>query len=448
MHCGDFKSALEPFTRTEPSDEAREQVNRLLDGIYDGFVSLIADGRGLAPSDVKAAIDNAPLDAKAALKRNFVDTVATLPEFKKMVRKHYGKDVEIVTNYGSSRPEFDLQTSNPFALFQTLQKLFSPVIKGEEAPGIAIIYVEGAIVTGRTEQSLFGGSGSVGSSTVRAALENARNDDSIKAVVLRVNSPGGSALASDIMWDAATRCAAEKPLIVSMGNVAGSGGYYVAIPGDVIFAERTTITGSIGVVGGKMVIRGVTDWAGLTFTEIKRGEHADIYSTNRVWTDAERKFIKDYMVSIYEQFKGRVMQSRGKRIKGDLEKLAGGRVYTGTQALEIGLIDKIGGLDDALKYAAKEADLGIDYEVRIFPKPKGFAEILAQLFGEDTDDEWEVASPKLSLLGDRPFMQHFVPILERLAPAQAARLMKGLHNALIINDEHVGMFMPFDLDLR
>ena len=448
LHCGDYKSALEPYTRTEPSPEAAEQINWLLDGIYEGFVSLIAEGRGLSPSDVKNGIDNAPLDANAALKRDFIDAVATLPAFKKMVRKEYGKDVEIVTDYGSSRPEFDLEMTNPFAMFKKIQELFSPIVKGEEDPGIAIVYVEGAIVTGRTEQGLFGAGGTVGSSTVRAALENARTDDSIKAVVLRVNSPGGSALASDIMWDAATRCAAEKPLIVSMGNVAGSGGYYVSIPGDVIFAEKTTITGSIGVVGGKLVFKGLTDWAGLSFTEFKRGNHADLYSTNRVWTDDERKWVQDYMVSVYEQFKGRVMESRGKRIKGDLEKLAGGRVYTGTQALELGLIDKIGGLDDAIKYAARKADLGIDYEVRVFPKPKGLAEILAQLFGESGEDVWEVASPKLTLFGNHPFMQHFLPILEQLAPDQAAQLLKGLHNALILNDEHVGMFMPFELNIR
>jgi protease-4 len=446
MHVGDFKSALEPYTRTEPSPEAAEQVNWLLDSIYARFVSLLAEGRGLSEEQIREAIDNAPLMAADALERKMIDAVAPLPEFKKSIQKEYGKEAELVMDYGSKKNELDLDFNNPFALFQKFQEILSPAVE-EPKPGIGVVYIDGMIVMGETQQGLFA-SASAGSSTIRSALEKARNDDQIKAVVVRVDSPGGSALASEIIWDAAARCASEKPLVVSMGNVAGSGGYYVAVPGDVIFAEKSTITGSIGVVGGKLVFSGLTDWAGLTFTEFKRGKHADLYSTNRVWTEPERELVRDYMLKIYDQFKQRVKQSRGDRIKGDLESLAGGRVYTGQQALEIGLVDKIGGLADAMAYAAKKANLSGDYEVYTLPKSKGLMEVIAEAFGKSTDDPWAVSSPGLRLFGDDAVMQRFLPVLRQLAPEQAAQAVIGLHKAMILNREHAALFMPLDLSIR
>jgi protease-4 len=440
MHVGDFKSALEPYTRTEPSPEAAEQVNWLLDSIYARFVSLLAEGRGLSEEQIREAIDNAPLMAADALERKMIDAVAPLPEFKKSIQKEYGKEAELVMDYGSKKNELDLDFNNPFALFQKFQEILSPAVE-EPKPGIGVVYIDGMIVMGETQQGLFA-SASAGSSTIRSALEKARNDDQIKAVVVRVDSPGGSALASEIIWDAAARCASEKPLVVSMGNVAGSGGYYVAVPGDVIFAEKSTITGSIGVVGGKLVFSGLTDWAGLTFTEFKRGKHADLYSTNRVWTEPERELVRDYMLKIYDQFKQRVKQSRGDRIKG------GGRVYTGQQALEIGLVDKIGGLADAMAYAAKKANLSGDYEVYTLPKSKGLMEVIAEAFGKSTDDPWAVSSPGLRLFGDDAVMQRFLPVLRQLAPEQAAQAVIGLHKAMILNREHAALFMPLDLSIR
>ncbi len=446
MHVGDYKSALEPYTRTEPSEEAAKQVNWLLDGIYARFVSLIAEGRGLSEEQVRQSIDSAPLMAAEALERKMIDAVAPLPEFKKSIQKEYGKEAALVMDYGDKKPDIDLQLDSPFAILQTFKEMFAPAAE-DSKPGIGVIYIDGVIIPGESEEGFLGGAASAGSSTIRSALEKARTDENIKAVVVRVNSPGGSALASEIIWDAASRCAGEKPLVVSMGDVAGSGGYYVSVPGDVIFAEKTTITGSIGVVGGKLVLNGLTDWAGLTFTEFKRGKHADLYSTNRVWTEPEREIVRDYMLKIYDQFKQRVKQSRGDKIKGDLESLAGGRVYTGQQALENGLIDQIGGLADAMAYAAKKADLSGKYEVYVLPKSKGFMDILAEMFGQSTDDPWEVRSG-VKLFGDDAMLQRFLPILRQLAPQQAAQAVEGLHKAMLLNREHVGLFMPLDLNIR
>jgi protease-4 len=463
MHCGAYKSALEPFTRTEPSKENAEMVNWLLDGLYDRFTGMIAEGRKLTPEDVKAAVDASPLTANQALERKLIDAVGSFGDFRQMVHKEFGKDVEIVKDYGEKSPfALDVEdTSNPFALFQKISELFSGAMSegAESKPGIGLIYIDGGIVVGRNEGGFMGGS-TAGSTTIRAALERAREDQNVKAVVVRVDSPGGSALASDIIWDAATRCAKEKPLIVSMGNVAGSGGYYVSIPGDTIFAEETTITGSIGVVGGKIVWKGLMeDKLGITTTEFQRGKNAGLMSMHRPWTDAERKWMMDWMTQIYDQFKGRVKQSRGDRIKGDLEQLAGGRVYTGKQALKLGLVDQIGGLSDAMAFASKKAGLGSEYEVYVLPKPKELADILKEMFGEQGPDDWEIRVDGAAaddvlpgLLGSRypsgELGRSLLPMLRLIAPQQLKRAATDLNNLLILHEERVGCFMPAGLSIR
>jgi protease-4 len=455
MHCGAYKSALEPFTRTEPSSEAAENVNWLLDGIYDRWTELIAEGRGLSPEQVKALVDRAPLVAEDALEHKLVDQVGSFTDFKKTIHEEFGKDVEVVKKLGK-KSELELDFENPFAMFQVFAEKFSKLMEGAgepTKPGIGLVYIEGLIMVARQDAGPFGGGGVAGSTTIRAALEKARQDDKIKAVVVRVDSPGGSALASDIMWKAATRCAAEKPLIVSMGDVAGSGGYYVSIPGDTIFAEETTITASIGVVGGKFIWKELMeDKLGITTTEFDRGKQAGLMSMNRDWTESEREWMAQYMSSVYDQFKDRIKQSRGDRIVGNLEDMAGGRVYTGRQALERGLVDKIGGLSDAIAFAAKKADLE-DYEIYLLPKPKDFGDFLAMLMDEDVEDEWEISvGPCLTsdrLLGTaNPLLRAALPLLEGLAPERVRNIARSLQSLFILNREHVGCFMPFDLTIR
>jgi protease-4 len=457
MHCGAYKSALEPFTRTEPSPEAAENVNWLLDSLYDRWLKLIADGRGLSVDDVKKLVDAAPLTADAALKAKLVDEVSSFPAFKKMVQKEFGKDVEALKRLDAKpRPEIDLE--NPFALLGVITEMIQGVAQ-PTGPGVGLIYVDGPIIVGTGDDSPFA-SQTAGSTKVRAALEAAREDENVRAVVLRVNSPGGSALASDIIWDAARRCAEEKPLIVSMGGVAGSGGYYVATPGDTVFAEATTITGSIGVVGGKLVWKGLLgDKLGITTAEFGRGQHAGLLSPNRKWNDAERAWMTDYMNATYEQFKGRITKARGERLKKDLEQIAGGRVYTGAQALELGLVDKLGGLSDAIDLAASKAGLGRDYEIYNLPKASdlaAFLNFLRQLTGKDAADEFEVGvagPPAADALSRLPtgtllhpaadaLLRKALPLLGELAPAQTAELLRTLRNLTILQREHVGCFMP------
>ena len=445
LHCGAYKSALEPYTRTEPSPEAAENINWLLDGIYNRWIEMMAQGRGLSVEQIKAAVDEAPLDAAAAREKKLIDQVGSFNDFRQLIHKEFGQDAEIVKQLGDEEGfKVDLE-NNPFAIFQ----MFNELIEKQSAPhksGIALVYIDGSIVVGKNDDSPFGGGGMAGSTTIRAAFQKVMEDDNIKAVVVRVNSPGGSALASDIMWKIATQCAAKKPLFVSQGNVAGSGGYYVSIPGDVIFAEESTITASIGVVGGKFVWNDLmTDKLGITTTEIKRGKHADLMTMNRAWTDDERAVMAKYMNDTYEQFKGRIMTSRGDRLKKNLEDMAGGRVFTGKQALELGLVDRIGGVSDAIKYAAEKAGLK-DYEVYVYPEAEDFADILAKLLKEETEDEWEISMD--SPLVTHPLLRRVLPLLGEIAPDKVRGVISAFQNIQMLQKEHVGCFMPFELRIR
>jgi protease-4 len=267
--------------------------------------------------------------------------------------------------------------------------------------------------------------------------------------VVRVNSPGGSALASDIMWKAARRLGKKKPLVVSMGGVAASGGYYVSVPAEHIFAEASTITGSIGVVGGKPVWSELMeDHLGITTTEYSRGKNAALYSMNRDWTEQEMAKIESFMNEVYGQFKDRIRTGRGERIKGDLDGMAGGRVYTGQQALELGLIDEIGGLSDAIKYAGRKVGLR-DPEVYTLPKPKDFSQILATLFGEETKDEFEmtrgqISGASLNLLGSarRPRSATCCRCCTRSRPELSRRAIQDLTQLMILQNERIGVIAP------
>ncbi|MCD6365708.1 MAG: S49 family peptidase, partial [Planctomycetes bacterium] len=258
---GAYKGAAEPWMQTEPSPEVREQMTGLVDDLYEQIVGAVVAHRGLTQAKATEAVDLGLMTATQAKQLNLIDEVAFRQDFYKRLDAHYGPKTELVRRYGvEDGPAMAI--SSPWDLF----KLFGQMLSAGPAtttPAIAVVYVEGIITTGRSEENPFG-SHSVGSATLRWALDKAREDDSIKAVVLRVDSPGGSALASDIVYNAARRVAAVKPVIVSMGNVAASGGYYIAVAGDEILAQPGTITGSIGVVGGKLILAGLLDKIGIT----------------------------------------------------------------------------------------------------------------------------------------------------------------------------------------
>ncbi len=223
-------------------------------------------------------------------------------------------------------------------------------------PTVALVFADGVIVDGGGGAGGLTGGATVGSDTIRAAMREVARDDAVKAVVIRINSPGGSALASEAMWQAVRRVAKDKPVVISVGNMAASGGYYLACAGDRIFADPSAIVGSIGVVGGKFVTKGLYDKLGLTTDGFYRGRNADMFSSDTAFSDRQRRMVRDWMTATYDQFTQRVMTTRAGKIK-NIADVAQGRVFVAAQAKDLGMVDEIGGLDAAVTYAAGQVDL-------------------------------------------------------------------------------------------
>lgn len=375
LKVGDFKSAVEPYTRSNLSEPARQQLASMLDDFFDkAIVARIAKYRknqGLTEEKVRAAIDEAPLVASRAKELGMVDKLEYFEKFAASLPQLVGKPTATISrNYAKPKSkDEDLDLSNPFAL---LKALSPPKVKESKNPKIAVIHAIGEIVTGKGGVGLMGEE-TVGSTTVIEAIQKAENDPTVKAIVLRIDSPGGSALASDLIYAELTR--SKKPVIASMSDVAASGGYYIAAGAKKILAAPSTITGSIGVFGGKLAIGGVYEKVGIKTDSVSRGANAGILAMERPFSPSERKAMTKLIETIYEQFLDRALQSRvkaGKKMsKEELVKLAGGRVWTGRQALENGLVDQLGTLEDAISLAAKEGGLPADKTPEILNLPKG-----------------------------------------------------------------------------
>jgi protease-4 len=299
------------------------------------------------------------------------------------------------------------------------------------------------IVPGSKQPSLFPASMAT-SSDIRKALDKAAADDNVKAVVLRVNSPGGSAIASEIILDATKRVKAKKPFVVSMGDVAGSGGYYVSCGADTIFADETTITASIGVVVGKLVTNDMWGKVGITFKEYSRGKNAGLLSSSARFSDEQRKHLQSWMDEVYGTFKSHVTAARGNKLKKPLDEIAGGRVFTGRQALDLGLVDKMGTLNDAVRHAAKEANLADGYAVRVIPEPKNVMEALLEgLTGESSQDD----AKHVTLGGAGSISALALPYLQQLDPQRVGTVRAALQRLELLQQEGVILAMP-EIDVR
>lgn len=436
LTCGDYKSAAEMFMRDGPSKEADAMQNWLLDSLYDTMVARIAAGRKASPELVKAWIDSGPHTAAKAKELGILDAVEHRQELEAHLKKTYGDDVVLDRKYGK-KEEPKLDATNPFGIFKFLGEVMAASKDDKKKPAIGVVYVDGAIVLdAQGGMAAFQDESAVGVK-IRRALEDAANDDSIKAVVLRVDSPGGSALASEIILDATRRVKAKKPLVVSMGNVAGSGGYYVACGTDAVFADEATITGSIGVVSGKIATAGLYQRLGVSFKAYRRGQNAGMLASGDVFTPAERQKMQGYMDEIYGEFKGHVVAIRGGKLKKPIDEIAGGRVYTGKQALELGLVDKLGGFHDAVAFAAEAAKLA-DYDVRAVPRAKSvIEEILEQSSGED-DRKGLVRTPAAGSI----LLEAAAPFLHALDPARADAVRLALGRLELIRREGVIAMMP------
>jgi protease-4 len=353
IHIGDFKSFGEEFYRTGPSDFAKQQQEELIGGIFDQIVGRVSEGRKVAPDKVKALIDRGTFTTQEAKEAGLVDDLKHRTDFNATVKAAY-EGAKFDHEYALP----DLDGPEITGMFDIFKLMFQDdKSKAGKSDYVAVVSLDSDI----SNETI---------APVRDEILKLMKDEHAKALVLRVDSPGGSALASEVLWEATDEWKASKrPFIVSMGGVAASGGYYVSAGADRIFAEEGTITGSIGVVGMKLVLGGAMEKLGITTHATQRGARAGAMSMTKPYTEEETKMVRDSMLAVYGTFKKRIESGRGTRLKGDLESMAGGRVYTGTRALELGLVDEIGGLGEAIAHAAKEA--GVDTATaKLVPEPK------------------------------------------------------------------------------
>ena len=383
LQMGDYKGAAEPMTRTSMSKQYRERLESVLKDYYEeSIVRTIARSRSakkLTPDQVKKLIDEGPYTAKRALAAGLIDEIAYPNQFKVSLKTTLkANQLKLVLNYGQKKAQ-ELDFGNPFAIFKLLGSSSSG--SSSSKPKIAVIYATGTIVTGRGGVSLFGGQ-SIGSTTMVEAIRKAEEDSTVKAIVLRVDSPGGSALASDLIWNELNR--SKKPVIASMSDVAASGGYYISMAANKIYAEPGTLTGSIGVVGGKMALGGLEEKVGLKTEVISFGANSGILSSTFPFKESEKKAMKNMMADVYDQFLTKAIQGRAKAGKkfsrADFTKFAEGRVWTGRQAKANGLVDELGTLEDAIAAAKTLAKLPKDSEpeLMVLPRGKGLLDALLQ----------------------------------------------------------------------
>jgi protease-4 len=428
LQMGDFKGAAEPYTRNSLSKENRQQLESILDDYYEhSLVGAIVAGRPAkkwTAEQVKQLIDKGPFTAKAARDAGLIDTLAYADDVRDAVKNDLKlDDLKITKNYGKDEGDkFDF--SNPLEIF----KLFAPPKKkSSKGQKIAVIYATGMIVTGKGGKSFLGGE-ICGSTTMVEAIRQAEQDKTVKAIVLRVDSPGGSALASDLIWNELRRC--KKPIIASMSDVAASGGYYISMAANKIYAEPSTLTGSIGVVGGKIVIGGLEEKMYLKTEILSRGANANLLSSEKPFSDSEKAAWKAVMQDIYDQFLDKTLEGRkkaGKDLTRDgLVKLAGGHVWTGRQAKANGLVDELGTLDDAVAAAKEMAGLAKDAktELLLLPRPRTFLDMLLE-----------------SKLDSR------AALAEALPPELLAKL-RGFDALLRLRGEMVWTMLPYRIDVR
>ena len=445
LTCGAYKSAAEMYTRKGPSPEADANLNWLLDSLFDAYVAQIAEGRQKSVETVRDWIDMGLISTPKAKELGIVDNVEFRHDFENRLKSTLGENIKFDRKYGREKG-LEIDFSSPFGIMKFYAELLSgPKKTSTNKDAVAIVYVDGPIMAGKPNPNSFpfGSAGIAYSTPIRRALDEVAEDDTIKAVVLRVNSPGGSATASEIILQATRRVIDKKPLIVSMGDVAGSGGYYVACATDTIFADPSTITASIGVVGGKLATTEMWNRLGIGFKPYERGKNAGFLSSGEVFTDPQREALQSWMNEIYGTFKGHVLNSRKDRLKKDIDELAGGRVYTGQQALELGLVDKLGGLDDATQYVADKVGLE-DYDIRVVPRPKNFIEVLTEsMQGGDGDAQ------KLSLLtgsastgGTASIAELAMPYLRGMEPGRLRAVTAALTQLHILQQDQISLTMP------
>ena len=409
---GKYKSAGDTFTQKAMTDAHREYINSMLDDLYGRYLDGIAKARKKSVDEVKALIDDAPYNAAKAKEIGLIDGALYRDDVEKELKKRLGyKETDDLHIAGSG--DYKQITQESLGLN-----------KGDK---IAVVYASGDITSGK---STFGGEGQVtiGSDSLVKVINQVRDDKSIKAIVLRIDSPGGSGLASDIIWRAIEAAKAKKPIVVSMSDVAASGGYYIACNANKIVAEPSTITGSIGVVGGKPVVKGFYDWIGVTNQYVMRGKNAGMFRESEKFSDSERAKFWEFLKSTYDDFTSKVAKGRGKD-QPYIDSIGQGRVWTGNQGKERGLVDEYGGLDKAIEIAKQLAKIPADKGIErvILPQPPTFFEQLMNADDSGSAEASAQAKQQASILSALPEDMRetfrYAQLLDRASKGEAIYLM-------------------------
>jgi len=357
LHAGDFKTAANFYTETMMTPAHREMAESLNRDLYDQIIDGIADGRRMAKSNVRRLIDQGPFLPADALEAGLADGLVYADELKRQA-------------------PFDEVNWQEIA-DRDYRRTSLESVGLNRGRRIALIYAVGTITSGVGGADITGGE-VLGSDTLARAIRTAREDESVRAIVLRIDSPGGSAVASDVIWREVLLATNEKPVIASMSDLGASGGYYIAMGADTIVAQPATLTGSIGVVAGKVATGGTFSKAGVVIEPVSQGRFAKMYSPFTPFSDDERAKMQEHVDAIYEEFLTKAADGRG-TTRDAIHEVAQGRVWTGRQARDHGLVDELGGLGLAIALAKERVgiDAGDEVELVVYPRPKSLFELFS-----------------------------------------------------------------------
>ncbi len=360
LHAGKYKTAANQYTEETFTAAHREMSESLNLDMYEQLIGGIADGRKMPDADVLALLNEGPLLPEDAVRVGLVDELA----YEDQIRDR------------APFADADWQELDD-AEYRQVSLSSLGLNRGQQ---IAVIYAVGVIASGSSGFDITGNQ-VIGSQTLIESIRAARDDESVRAIVLRIDSPGGGAFASDVIWRELMLAREEKPLIASMSDLGASGGYYIALPAHAIVAQPATLTGSIGVVMGKVIFGGTYEKLGINIESTSNGRYAEIYSPVRPFSDEERAKVEEQMLAFYDQFVEKVAEAR-QTTPERIDEVAQGRVWTGRQAQRVGLVDDLGGLDRALALAKERANIPLDEEVQlvVYPRRKGFFELIGDSF--------------------------------------------------------------------
>ncbi len=437
VQVGEFKGAGEPYSRTAMSGRFREELTAVLNDNYTMMAEAIASRQGITVADAKTLIEDGPYTPHGARKVGLINRVAYEDQVSAELAQGLRlTDYKVETKYGK-KSKAGPEASGLAGFMKMMQALSGEWAKAPEskAPKIALIYATGMIQTGKSSEASVLGAEVLGSDTVIKNLRKVSKDKTVKRIVLRVDSPGGSAVASDLIWREISRL--EKPIVASMSDVAASGGYYISMGCDKVYAEPGTLTGSIGVISVKLAIGKMLEKVGVTTDTVTVGKNGVFESTVASWTDTERKAMRRLSEEVYKQFVGKAAKGR-KMEFAQLEKKAGGRVYTGRQAKAEGLVDEVGTLEDATTEAKHLAGISGNekLELLVLPRPQSLLETLLSPV-EERDRETSTA---LSMLGLNPATA--LPEALRGPLARFSRLTR------LLSTEPAVLLAPYELKIR